>query len=129
MKLLRFLKTNSAALALVVFALGCLLLVAAVHIAPGAERYAYAPYAFSILQPDSTEETPIDDYAGVRRSYVFTIPEGGVTETGARVMVYLRHTNAGHASHRKDPGQLLGQRPGSPGLCREDAARRAHAGL
>ena len=79
MKLLRFLKSNIAALALVVFALGCLLLVAAVHIAPGAERYAYAPYAFAILQPDSMEELPINDYAGVRRSYVFTIPEGGVT--------------------------------------------------
>ena len=121
MKLLRFLKTNSAALALVVFALGCLLLVAAVHIAPGAERYAYAPYAFSILQPDSMEETPIDDYAGVRRSYVFTIPEGGVTETGARVMVYLRHTNARvwieDSTLEYDSGELdtphIGRTPGN----------------
>ena len=121
MRLLRFLKRNFAVLALVVFALGCLLLVAAVHIAPGAERYAYAPYAFAILQPDSMEEVPIDDYAGVCRNYVFTIPEGGVTETGARVMVYLRHTNARvwieDSALEYDSGELdtphIGRTPGN----------------
>ena len=94
MKLFRFLKTHIAAVALTVFVLGCLTLVVVVHIAPGAQRYAYAPYSFSILQPESVEEIPISDYAGVRRSYVFTIPEGNVTTTGARLMVYLRHTSA-----------------------------------
>ena len=121
MRLLRFLKRNFAVLALVVFTLGCLLLVAAVHIAPGAERYAYAPYAFAILQPDSMEEVPIDDYAGVRRNYVFTIPEGGVTATGARVMAYLRHTNARvwieDSSLEYDTGELdtphIGRTPGN----------------
>ena len=121
MKLFRFLKTHIAAVALTVFVLVCLALVVVVHIAPGAQRYAYAPYSFSILQPESVEEIPISDYAGVRRSYVFTIPEGNVTTTGARLMVYLRHTSARiwieDSALEYDSGELdtphIGKTPGN----------------
>ena len=80
-------------LALLAFAALCLVMLLLIHRNPGAERYAYAPYSFFLLQPEEVTEEAIPDYAGVRRSYTFTIPENGAT-TGARVMVWLRHTFA-----------------------------------
>jgi len=87
--------TLPATLAIVaVFAL-CFLLVVLIHLDPGFERYANAVNPFFILQPDSVEEEVIPDYAGVRRTYTFTLPEAeSATTTGARLSVYLRHTLA-----------------------------------
>ena len=92
MKALRFLKNHLAVVLLVCFTLSCVLLVGMIHASPGTQRHAYAPRDSFTLRPDSVEEQTIRDYAGVRRSYVFTIPESGVAATGARVMAYLRHS-------------------------------------
>ncbi|MBR5364927.1 MAG: histidine kinase [Clostridia bacterium] len=88
-------KTLPAVLASVlVFALSVLLVVL-IHLAPGSERYANAVNPFFLLQPDSVTEEVIPDYAGIRRTYAFTLPEAdSATTTGARLSVYLRHTLA-----------------------------------
>ena len=86
-------KQSIPPLALLVFAILCLVMLLLIHTNPGAERYAYAPYSFFLLQPEEVTEEAIPDYAGVRRSYTFVIPENGTT-TGARVMVWLSHTFA-----------------------------------
>lgn len=73
----------------------CILLVALIHINPGFPRYANAVTPFFILQPDNVTEETIPDYAGVQRTYTFTLPEADTaTTTGARLSVYLRHTIA-----------------------------------
>ena len=80
--------------AVAVFAL-CVLLIALIHLFPGSWRYANAVNPFFLMQPDSVEEEAIPDYAGIRRTYTFTIPEAdSATTTGARLIVYLRHTLA-----------------------------------
>lgn len=80
--------------ATVAFLAVCLLLVGLIHRNPGLTRYAHAPYAFFILQPEDVAEETVPEYAGVRRTYTFTIPEGSAASTGAYIMFYLRHTNA-----------------------------------
>ena len=82
------------ALMLAALAALCLLLVVLIHLNPGHTYYAYAPYSFYILQPEEVVEETIPDYAGVRRTYTFTIPEGQATTIGARLSFYLHHTNA-----------------------------------
>ena len=73
----------------------CILLVVLIHVNPGFDRYANAVTPFFILQPDSVTEETIPDYAGVRRTYTFTLPEAdSATTTGARLSFYLRHTIA-----------------------------------
>ena len=80
--------------AAVVFAL-CVLLVVLIHLEPGSGRYANAVNPFFLLQPDSVVEEVVPDYAGIRRTYTFTLPEAdSATTTGARLSVYLRHTLA-----------------------------------
>ena len=88
------LKKRLPGLALGIFLFACILLVGLIHRNPGLTRYAYAPYSFFILQPEEVAEETIPEYAGVRRSYTFTIPEGSATSIGARISFYLRHTNA-----------------------------------
>ncbi len=70
----------------------CLLMVALIHLNPGLTRYAYAPYAYRILTPDQVTEETTDAYAGVRRTYTFTLPGGSQAAIGARLSFYLRHT-------------------------------------
>lgn len=82
-----------ALLAVLVIVLSMLLSVL-VFLRPGHHLYAYAPYAFYILQPEETKEEIISDYAGIRRTYTFTIPEGQATTIGARLSFYLHHTYA-----------------------------------
>ena len=72
----------------------CLLLTVLIVVRPGHTLYAYAPYSFFILQPETVAGETIPDHAGVRRTFTFTIPEGHVTETGARLTFYLRHAEA-----------------------------------
>ncbi len=82
-------------LALGAFLFACLLLVGLIHHSPGLARYAYAPYSFYILQPDGVREEVVSEYAGIRRSYVFTLPETeSATTIGARISFYLRHSYA-----------------------------------
>ncbi len=82
-------------LALGAFLFVCLLLVGLIHHSPGLVRYAYAPYSFYILQPDGVREEVVSEYAGIRRSYVFTLPETeSATTIGARISFYLRHSYA-----------------------------------
>ena len=78
----------------VAFLAACLLLVGMIHRTPGLTRYAHASYAFFILQPDSVEEEDVQEYAGVCRTYTFTVPEDSAASTGAYIMFYLRHTVA-----------------------------------
>ena len=89
------LKKALPGLALSAFLFACLLLVGLIHHNPGLGRYAYAPYSFYILQPDEVREEAVSEYAGVRRSYTFTLPEAeSATTIGARISFYLRHTYA-----------------------------------
>ena len=67
----------------VAFLAVCLLLVGMIHRTPGLTRYAHASYAFFILQPDSVEEEAVQEYAGVCRTYTFTVPEDSAASTGA----------------------------------------------
>lgn len=80
-------------LLMVFFGLG-LLLVVMIHFKPGLKYYAYAPYSFYILQPDEVSAEVIPEYAGIRQTYSFTIPEGSATTIGARISFYLHHTVA-----------------------------------
>ena len=90
----RTLRKVLSELVLAAFMLVCLLLVGLIHRNPGLTRYAYAPYAFFVLQPEEVTEEAIPGYAGLRRSFTFSIPEGSATTIGARISFYLRHTNA-----------------------------------
>ena len=82
------------ALATAALAVLCIVLTIAIILRPGHTYYAYAPYAFFILNPEAETEESIPDHAGVKRTYTLKIPEGHVTETGARLTFYLRHTEA-----------------------------------
>ena len=80
--------------ALLVFVL-CVVLVFAVHSSPSTVRYARAVEPFFFLQPESVEEEVIPGYAGIRRTYIFPLPESNTaTTTGACITAYLRHTYA-----------------------------------
>jgi len=88
-------RTYTAEIAVAAAALLCILLVVLIHLNPGFDRYANAVTPFFMLQPDSVTEETIPDYAGVKRTYTFTLPEADTaTTTGARLSVYLRHTIA-----------------------------------
>lgn len=100
----------------------CLLLIVLIHIHPGHRRYARAVTPFFILHPDSVVEESIPDYAGIRRTYTFTLPESDTaTTTGACLSAYLRHTWAqirieGGASDydlSEDARPHIGHTPGS----------------
>ncbi len=95
MKKRLFRNESCAALITASVLLICILLVVLIHRNPGFVRHADALTPFFILQPDSEIEEAIPEYAGVRRTYTFTIPETNtVTTTGARLTFYLRHTIA-----------------------------------
>ncbi len=94
MKAKRSRNLSPAGRGLVFLALICLLLVVLIHLNPGLVRYAYAPYAYWIIQPEEITEETVDGFAGVRRTFTFTIPEGNPTRIGARLSFYLRHTGA-----------------------------------
>ena len=94
MKIKSFLSKRAPALALAVVAAVCLLLAVLIHSIPGYTFYAYAPYSFYILQPDEVTEQNIPEYAGISRTYTFTLPEGSAATIGARLSFYLRHTTA-----------------------------------
>ena len=109
-------------LALGAFLFVCLLLAGLIHHNPGLARYAYAPYSFYILQPDEVREELVPEYAGIRRSYVFTLPETeSATTIGARISFYLRHSYAAlsidGSELRYDSSELdtphIGQTPGN----------------
>ena len=88
-------RTYTAEIAVAAAELLCVLLVAMIHSNPGFTKYANAVTPFFMLQPDSVTEETIPDYAGVKRTYTFTLPEADTaTTTGARLSVYLRHTIA-----------------------------------
>ena len=73
----------------------CVLMVVLIHWNPGFTKYANAVTPFFILQPEAVTEEAISDYAGVRRTYTFTLPDAeSATTTGARLSFYLRHTIA-----------------------------------
>lgn len=95
MNTLRKLKSAGPDAAVLAVFLVCVLLVALIYFNPGFTHYSSAVYPFFILQPDGVREESIPNYAGIRRTYTFTIPETNTaTTTGARLMVYLRHTIA-----------------------------------
>ena len=80
--------------AMAVFLLAVLLAVL-VFVNPGSHRYANAVSPYFILKPEQVQEEAVPDYAGVQRTYTFTLPEAdSATTTGARLTVYLRHTLA-----------------------------------
>ena len=84
-----------AELAVLAVLLLAVLLSVLVFVNPGNNRYANAVSPFFILKADNVQEEAIPDYAGVRRTYTFTLPEAdSATTTGARLTVYLHHTLA-----------------------------------
>ena len=88
-------RTAAARIAAVLLALVCLILVLLVRSNPGTNPYSYAPYAFYMLTPDNVTETESGSYAGVTRTYTFTIPEDDTRlRHGARLCFFLRHTIA-----------------------------------
>ena len=99
----------------------CMLLVLLVHRDPGYERYANAVTPFFILQPDSVREDTIFDYAGVKKTYTFTLPDTDTaTTTGSRFTVFLRHTIARYAIEDSDvfndfspDNSVIGKTPGN----------------
>ena len=88
-------RTTAVRIAAVLLAVTCLIMVLLVRSNPGTNPYSYAPYAFYILTPDSVVETESNSYAGVTRTYTFTIPEDDTRlRHGARLSFFLRHTIA-----------------------------------
>ena len=88
-------RTAAVRIAAVLLAVTCLIMALLVRSNPGTNPYSYAPYAFYILTPDSVVETEPDSYAGVTRTYTFTIPEDDTRlRHGARLSFFLRHTIA-----------------------------------
>lgn len=100
MKVIPFLKNHLSVILIAVLAAFCLLLPALIFLNPGLTYYAYAPYSFYILQPEEVTEEAIPEYAGIRRTYTFTLPEGSAASIGARLSFYLRHTTA--SAHIED---------------------------
>ena len=92
-----------------------------VHRDPGLTRYAYAPYSFFLLEPQEVTEEVVHEYAGVRRTYTLTVPEGNVTATGASLLFYLRHTVARveleggelRCDSAETPSRHIGHTPGN----------------
>ena len=75
-----------------------ILLVALIHVNPGFTKYANAATPFFMIQPESVTEETIPNYAGVRRTYTFTLPDTeSAAATGSRLSFYLRHTIAAYA--------------------------------
>lgn len=73
----------------------CVVTVFLVHKNLSYYRYASSATPFFMLKPDDVEEEEISEYAGVRRTYTFTIPEStSATTTGSRLTFFLRHTLA-----------------------------------
>ena len=98
MKNSAFFRRHAAELAAGLIALLCLLLVLLIHRDPGFTNYANGVTPFTILQPESVTEEAVEDYAGLRRTYTFTLPEAeSLTTVGARVSFYLRHTVAAYS--------------------------------
>jgi len=93
-KVIPFLKKHLSVILIAVFAALCLLLPTLISISPGLTYYAYAPYSFYILRPEEVTEESIPEYAGIRRTYTFSLPEGPAASIGARLSFYLRHTTA-----------------------------------
>ena len=104
MKAKRSRNLSPAGRGLVFLALICLLLVVLIHLNPGLVRYAYAPYAYWIIQPEEITEETVDGFAGVRRTFTFTIPEGRGFQSDLR---FLRKRGA---PYRQNPGKLLDYR-------------------
>ena len=64
--------------------------VCLIHLNPGYERFVPTLNSFLIAKPESVEQEVINGYAGVRRTYTFTLPEQ--IYTGMSLRFYLRHT-------------------------------------
>ncbi len=122
MRIRVFLRRRAAELAAGLTALICLLLVLLIHRDPGFNRYANGVTPFTILQPESVTEEAVEGYAGLRRSYTFTLPESeSLTTVGARVSFFLRHTVAAYSIDgtslsndlAEEEGFHIGKTPGS----------------
>jgi|GEM_PF-967671 len=71
----------------------CILLVILVHKNPGMNPYAYAPYSFYLMEPETVTEEPAEN--GMTTSaYEFTVPDGAKVRHGARLSIYLQHSFA-----------------------------------
>ena len=66
MKAKRLPDLSPAGWGLCLLALLCLLLVTLIHLNPGLVRYAYAPYAYWIVQPEEVTEESADGCARSR---------------------------------------------------------------
>lgn len=122
MRIRGFFRRRAAELAAGLTALICLLLVLLIHRDPGFNRYANGVTPFTILQPESVTEETVEGYAGLRRSYTFTLPESeSLTTVGARVSFFLRHTVAAYSIDGtslcndlgEEEGFHIGKTPGS----------------
>ena len=71
-----------------------LLLVVMVHRFQGAKIYTAAVDPFFLMQPENCTTEVIDDFAGVQRSYTFTIQHEEAVRRGASLYAWLHHTCA-----------------------------------
>ena len=99
----------------------CVLLVVLIHGNQGYLGQAPAVSPFFLLRPDQVEEEQIGDYAGVRRTYTYTLPDvRQLGTTGVRLMAFLRHTyvdvtvedTAFHYAVRESETPHIGKTPG-----------------
>ena len=105
--------------AVILLGLLCLILTLLVFRNPGNQRYTFAPQSFYMLQPESVTEESIPDYAGIRVSYSFTVPDGAKVRHGAKMCIFLEHCIAEirldgelHYSSAASEGPHVGRTPG-----------------
>jgi len=87
-----FRKENLPELIILSLVLVCAVLVIRIHMNPGMNRMAQPVDPLLILEPEAVEEESIADYAGVRYTYTFTLPDlsrGGASDL--RLTAFLRH--------------------------------------
>jgi len=113
-----------------------LLLIVLVHRTPGFQPYPPSVNPFFLMQPEEIREESISGYAGVSRTYTFTVQHDEAVRRGASLYVWLRHTNAvvwldgdRHTPYRAYAGQLLAHRPAARGGYRKGPDGSAYAGL
>ena len=94
MKKTDFRKHAAADLPAVFLLLLILLLVVMVHRFQGAKIYATAVDPYFLMQPEVCTTEAIDDFAGVQRSYTFTIQHEEAVRRGASLYAWMHHTCA-----------------------------------
>ena len=88
-------KISLALLMIIPVFLACVMLIISVHTNPGLKLMSQSMDPFMILNPEKTEQESIPDYAGVRYTYTFTLPDlGRAGVSDLRFTALLHHMYA-----------------------------------